>query len=128
MSTFFNKYKVFILGFLAAAALAANELLGTGERNTRVLVFAALIAGLSFLAYNLRGQWASIAGLVGTTLATYLTHNVSIAQLVLSLVIALLAIVAPPAKSRGYEHTPTIEGAKAAGEVLAPSSAKMQIL
>lgn len=122
---FFNKYKVIILGLLSAIALAVSELIKGGESSTKVLILAGMIAAASFLANNIRGQWASIAGLFGTALTTYLTMqqtgSVSWAQLVLTFVIGLLAILAAPAKSRGYETTPTIAQAKSEGEQAAPT-------
>jgi hypothetical protein len=125
-TSFWNTYKVLIVGLLSAVALALSDVFQTGGATTKGLVFAAFIAALSFLANNLRGQWASIAGIIGTTLATYITMDqtgtVSWQQLILQAVVALLAVVAPPAKSRGYEHTMTIEQAKAAGERARPST------
>jgi hypothetical protein len=126
-STFWNDNKVLIIGLLSAVALALNEIFKTGGASTKALVFAAFVAALSFLANNLRGQWASIAGILGTTLATYITMDqtgsVSWQQLILQAVVALLAVVSPPAKSRGYEHTQTIENAKSQGERMKPSTA-----
>jgi hypothetical protein len=72
-STFLNDYKVLIIGLLSAVALALNEVFKTGGASTKALVFAAFVAAVSFLANNLRGQWATIAGIVGTTLTTYIT-------------------------------------------------------
>jgi hypothetical protein len=125
-SSFWNSYKVLIVGLLSAVALALSDVFQTGGATTKGLVFAAFIAALSFLANNLRGQWASIAGIFGTALATYITMDqtgtISWPQLIIQAVVALLAVVAPPAKSRGYEHTMTIEQAKAAGERARPST------
>lgn len=125
-SNFWNNNKVLIIGLLSAVALALNEIFVKGDYNTKALVFAAFIAALSFLANNLRGQWATIAGILGTTIATYVTMdqtgNVSWPQLIMQAVIALLAVVAPPAKSRGYEHTVTIEGARYQGERKVPTA------
>lgn len=126
--TFFEENKVVILGLTMAVALALNELVIKGEKSTKALVFAGFLAGLSFLANNLRGQWASIAGIFGTALTTYITMEstgtISWPQIILQAVIAYLAVVAPPAKSRGYEHTNTIEQAKSQGERIYPSTAK----
>ena len=126
--SFFNQNKVLIFGLLSAILLAANEVLKTGDANNKVLIFAGAIAGASFLANNLRGQWASIAGLAGTALATYLameqTGNVSYYQLILQIVIGYLAIVASPPKGRGYEHAVVIEQAKAEGEAIKPTLAQ----
>lgn len=127
--SFFNKYKVLILGLLTAVLLALQEVFKEGnETSTKVIVFAAFLAALSFLAQNLRGQWATIAGIIGTAVSTYVTMeqqgHVSWPQIILQMVLALLAVFTPPAKSRGYEHTPTIENARYQGEKIAPSTAK----
>jgi hypothetical protein len=123
--SFFNQYKVVILGCLSAIALALYDLTKTGETSTKVLVFAGALALTSFLANNLRGQWASIAGIVGTAITTYVTMDqqgaISWSQLILQLVVAMLAVAAPPPKSRGYEHTATISNARYDGERKAPT-------
>jgi hypothetical protein len=124
-STFLNDYKVLIIGLLSAVALALNEVFKTGGASTKALVFAAFVAAVSFLANNLRGQWATIAGIVGTTLTTYITMEqngtISWQQLILQTIVALLAVVASPAKSRGYEHTTAIQQAKTQGEKKKPT-------
>jgi hypothetical protein len=88
-------------------------------------VFSALIAGAGFLANNLRGQIASIIGLLGNTLTVFLTMQengtVSWAQLLIQFMIGVLAILAAPAKSEGYEKSPIIEEAKKEGEEIQPS-------
>ncbi len=126
--TFFNKNKVLIFGLLSAVALTLNETFRAGVASPKILVFAALIAAASFLAKNLRGQWATITGLVGNALVVYLTQyeqgNVSIEQLILQFIIGFLAIIMPPAKSIGYERTQVITDAKAQGESVQPSVAK----
>ena len=127
MQDFLNKYKVLIIGLLMAVALPVQELISTGTTSTRVLVFASFTAALSYIARNFRGQWATIFGLLGTTLATYISMynngTVSWEQLILGFVIALLAALTPPAKSRGYENTPEIKAAKKEGEIAVPTSA-----
>lgn len=127
MQDFLNKYKVLIIGLLMAIALPIQELIVTHTTSVQVLVFAAFTAALSYVARNFRGQWATISGLLGTTLATYITMQtdgtVSWAQLVLQFVIALLAALSPPAKSRAYENTPEIKLAKKEGELAVPTLA-----
>lgn len=122
----FNKNKVLIVGLLTAVLLAAQELLKTGESSTKVIVFASFLAALTFLAQNLRGQWATIAGILGTAISTYVTMeqtgSVSWSQIILQALLALLAVVAPPPKSRGYENTVTIEQAKYQGEKKTPTT------
>lgn len=124
---FFGNNKVVIIGFLTAVALAVSELIKGGESSTKVLIFSAAIAAASWLARNLRGQWATITGLLGSALSTYLTMvqagTVSWSQLILTLVVSLLAVLSAPAKSIGYEHTDIIMEAKKEGELTNPTSA-----
>lgn len=124
IKTFFNNNKVLIIGLASAIALAVSELVKGGEASIKMLVFSGLIAAASYLGRNLRGQWASIVGLVGNALAAYLTQeqngSVSYAQLILQFVVSLLAVIAAPAKSIGYEKTPVIENAKEEGKEIKP--------
>jgi len=126
MQDFFNKNKVLIVGLLSAVALTLNELFVKGETSTKALVFAAFLAAIGFLANNLRGQWATIAGILGTALSTYVTMeqqgSISWPQLILQAVLAVLAMFAPPTKSRGYEHTSVIEQARSHGEMKTPTA------
>ena len=127
MSEFLNKYKVIIFGCLSAIALTVSELFKTGETNVKVLVFAGIVVALSFLANNLRGQIATIIGLVGTAVVTYVTMQtlgtITWAQIIIEFIVALLAVFTPPAKSRGYESSYAIQQAKVEGENKQPSSA-----
>lgn len=126
MKNWIQKNKVVIIGIMTAIALAISELVKGGEASTKVMVFAGLIATASWIARNLRGQWATITGLFGNALATYLTMQqngeVSYAQLVLQLVISVLAVISAPAKSVGYEKSEVIAEAKKEGEDIQPSS------
>lgn len=127
MKNWINENKVFLAGLLTAVALTLTEILKAGETSIKLIVFAGFIAAASYLARNLRGQWATIAGLVGNGLAAYLTMlesgSVSWAQLILQFIIGMLAIIAAPAKSIGYEKSPIIEEARREGEVIKPSTA-----
>ena len=125
MKAFLMKHKVVILGMLAAVALAISEMVKGGEASVKVLVFSGLIAAASWIARNLRGQFATITGLIGNSLAAYLTMqetgSVSYAQLVLQLIISVLAALSAPAKSSGYEKTEVIKDAKKEGEAIQPT-------
>jgi hypothetical protein len=127
MKAWFNKYKVIIFGLLAAIALPINDLITQGGVSTKAIVFAGVTAALTFAARNLRGQWATIAGLLGTTATYYLTMdtsgNVDWSKIIMFFIVQILAIVAPPAKSVGYERTDTIMEAKQEGEEIKPSIA-----
>lgn len=122
---FFNKNKVLILGLLSAIILPVYDLITKGETHTKVLIFSAAVAATAFLARNLRGQWATIAGIVGTGITTYVSMEqsgtISWLQLFGQLIVLYLAAVAPPAKSRGYEHTAAITEARLKGEKLTPT-------
>ena len=116
MKPFWDKHKVFIVGLLSAVALALNELMTSGEVSAKILAYAGFIAALSYLSKNLRGQWATITGIVLTALATYIEQErmgtVTWRQIILQATIALLAAIAPPPKSIEYEKSPTIVQAK----------------
>lgn len=118
--TWLNKNKVLLIGLLAAVALPINDLLTQGQTSKKVLVFAGVTALLSFAARNLRGQWATIAGLIGTTVTYYLTMdntgNIEWSKIIMFFIVQALAIVAPPAKNRDYEHADTIVEAKENGK------------
>jgi hypothetical protein len=122
----FYQNKVVIVGLLTAVLLAVQEAMKAGESSTKVFVFAGILAAISFLANNLRGQVATIIGIVGTAISTYVTMDqtgsVSWSQIVLQTMLALLAVFAPPAKSKGYEYTQTIQQAKSQGERIKPST------
>lgn len=127
MKEWILKNKVVIIGLLSACLLAVSELVKGGNASVQVLIFSGLIAGASWVARNLRGQWATIIGIFGNALAAYLTQqetgNVSYAQLLLQFIVSLLAVIAAPAKSIGYEQSATITEAIKEGEVIQPTMA-----
>lgn len=126
-SEWFTKNKVLIIGLASAIALSLYELVSKGETSTKVFIVSAAVAITSFLSRNLRGQWQTIAAIIGTVLATYIaqdqTGNVSWAQLFLQGIILFLGASSSPAKSIGYEKTPVIAEAKKEGEQIAPTVA-----
>lgn len=128
--SWFHKNKVLLIGLLSAIALPLYDLVSKGETSVKILTVAFLAAATSYLARNLRGQVATILGIVGTIVATYFTDTttnpISWAQITLQAVILYLAAVTPPAKSVGYERTTEIKKAKRQGEILVPTLAKPQ--
>lgn len=126
MKQFFLKNKVLIVGLLSAVLLAVSELVKGGEASIKMLVFSGVIAALTFLARNLRGQIATMSALFGNALAAFLTQSqtghVEWSQLVLQTLISLLGALSAPAKSLGYEKTDTILDAKKEGEVIQPTN------
>lgn len=118
----FIKWKVLIIGLGAAIAMPIQDLIQNGKTpSTKILVWSCVIAGASYLARNLRGQWATIMGIVSTWITTYWTHNqagikTTWLQLILQAIGLYFAAVMPPAKSIGYEQSKPIEEAKKEGE------------
>ena len=107
MSTFFTKYKVFIFGLLASVAVTVEQF-ATGTSDYKVIGYAILMAVVSFFAKNVKGQWATIVGIVGTTLASIIpgleNHTpISWLQIAGQTIAAILAIFIPT----GGTVTPT---------------------
>lgn len=119
---FFSKHKVMILGFLSAVALPLHELITKGAvTDNKVLVFAGATAALTWFARNLRGQWATISGVVLTTFAVYVAMHeaggeIQWRTIIMTFAVQLLAALSSPPKDRGYEKTSTIVDAKAEGK------------
>lgn len=119
--TFWSKYKVFILGLAGAIALSLQELLSsqgqeTGEINYKVFAYAALMAGLSYIATQWRGKNVSIAGIVGTLAGVFVEQqqagDFNWNRFIMYSIVAVLAVVSPPPKPSTYEHDETIVKAK----------------
>jgi hypothetical protein len=127
LKEFLYENKVFLSGLLGAILLTLQQFIGADTIEWKGIAFAAIIAALSYLAKNLRGQVASMAGIVLTVFMQYVEMNqsdvVNWEQLLMQLAILLGGIFAPPAKSRGYEHTEMIQNAKFSGEQLVKSVA-----
>jgi hypothetical protein len=117
IQTWFNANKVFIIGLLGSIAVAMQAFVGQTTTDWKVVGFAVFTAILSYFANNLRGQWVTILGVIGTLASTVFT-SISTGvplhwnQIILQAILAILAVVAPPAKDRSYEHDPAIELAK----------------
>lgn len=118
LNAFFVKYKVFLTGLAGAVALALNQLLSsTGHaEDLKVYLYAAIMAILSYIATQWRGQGVTILGIIGTLSGVFVNmHNSGTFtwnQFVLYSVVALLALFSPPPKPLSYEHSPTIVEAK----------------
>jgi hypothetical protein len=118
LNSFFVKYKVFLTGLAGAIALSLNQLLSTAGHSDdlKVYAYAALMAGLSFIATQWRGQGMSIFGIVGTLSGVFVTMqqsgNFSWYQFGLGATVALLSVFSPPPKPLTYEHNETIVEAK----------------
>lgn len=127
MNTFWDKYKVFILGALGSIALAIEPFATNAPNDVKwkVVGFAALMGLLSFFAKEWRGQGLSIIGVLGSLSAAFVTvyntGNFTWNQFILQAIIAAIAAVGADPKSRGYENTDTIKDAKKEGEQITPA-------
>ena len=110
MKAFFEKYKVFILGLLGSITIAIQSLMANNpaETDTKVYLFAGLIAVLSFVANEWRGKGVTLIGVIGTLAGVFVTQwqtgKFSWVQFILFGVVAILAAAAPPPKPASYEQ------------------------
>jgi membrane protein implicated in regulation of membrane protease activity len=127
MTNFWNKNKVFILGLLGAIALAIEPFTTNvnEEVKWRLVGFAVLIAVLSYLAKEWRGQGLSIVGILGNVSAVFITvyntGHFTWNQFILQLILAIITAAGADPKSRGYENTQIIKEAKKEGEQIVPA-------
>lgn len=119
---FLEKNKVLIIGFLIAALSAIVPYVQLGDVPLPNILWAVFIAGLSWGARNLRGQWATILGTIITSItqagATELKPGIQWVLLGLNAGIAVLSVFSSPPKSREYEHSPTIVEAKSEAKAI----------
>jgi hypothetical protein len=100
MKNFLTTNKVLLLGLLGAIGTILEQYVNETSPNYIVIAFAVGIGILSYLGNNLKGEVASIVGLLGTSLTTIATsvesgNKVGWPQVIGSLVIAIIAIIAP---------------------------------
>lgn len=123
--TWWSKNKVLVVGAIGAIIMAASAFASQETIVWPQVVMAVVVALGSFLAKNLRGQVASMAGIVIAVVIGVLPDMISHKQIdwehqllfILGQIGALFfGAVTPPAKSIGYERTPVIEAAKEKGE------------
>lgn len=118
IQAFLVKYKVFLTGLAGAIALALNQLLSTSghSEDLKVYLYAALMAILSYVSTQWRGQGMTITGVIGTLSYVFVNmHNSGTftwTEFMLAGFVALLGIVSPPPKPLSYEHSPAIVDAK----------------
>lgn len=116
LQAFLTKNRVFLLGLAASVSVVLQQYLTQPVINWIVIGYAAGMAALSYVANEWRGQGVTILGIAGTLAGTFVTiqqgGNFTWNQFILSAVAAVLAAVAPPAKSLSYEQAPQIMAAK----------------
>jgi hypothetical protein len=96
-TSFWSQWKVVIIGGIASVITVLQQYL-TGSPDPKVVIFAVLVALGSFLAKNLAGQAATIAGIVASLVATisteYATGHISWLQIILQAVVSIGGIFA----------------------------------
>ena len=132
--TFWERNKVLILGLMSAIAVAITPFAQAGDPGDAVkwstVGFAVLIATLSYLGNEWRGQGMTILGLIGNGAAvagsllaqgSHVNTSQFIIQLIIQTFIAISMTSQSDPKSKGYENSPTIKEAKKDGEVILPA-------
>jgi hypothetical protein len=118
ITDFLLKYKVFLLGLLGAIGVSLQELLTTnaGTVDFKVYGFALLMAILSYVANQWRGQGVTILGVLGTLSGVFVSMQqvggFTWSQFIVLSLAAILSAVASPAKPATYENNKTIVDAK----------------
>jgi hypothetical protein len=128
-NTFWDKYKVLIIGLLSAIATALTPFLQAADQSEGVkwvtLAYAVGIAVMSFVGNKLRGQGTTIAGLLGTAMLTAGSLLVQggnakwdymLLQIIGQSLIAFLAVASDGGKTRGVENLPEVKAQKERGE------------
>lgn len=117
-TTFWNKYKVFILGLVGAIVLSMQAVLShnPNEVDYKIYGYAVLMAALSFIATEWRGKAGTITGVVGTLAGVFVTLNqggtFTWNQFIISAIIAVGMSFSPPPKPSSYEQDANIVAAK----------------
>lgn len=99
--SFWSNNKVLILGAVGAAVAVIQQLTMTeGNPDWKVIGFAVGVAIASYFAKNLTGQAASIAGILGTLIATIgtqaATGYISWLQIIIQALSAIVLIFTGP--------------------------------
>ncbi len=116
--SFWDKWRVFVIGAATSAIFALQELLSKTqeEQDAKVYILAAMMAILSYIASQWRGQGVTITGVIGTLAYSFVTMqqtgNFTWGQFALSALVAILAAVSPPPKPVTYETSKEIVQAK----------------
>lgn len=117
MKALWLKYHVFIIGLISSVCLALTEFTATPKIDWLVVGYAVFVAIGSYFAKNLRGQGATIAGILLTSGASIYSvlkggGELNISQILLSVAVNIGLALASPAKTVEYEQSATIQQAK----------------
>lgn len=111
--------KILLFGLASAIAMNVQQYFSASSGISWPVIFLSSgVVITSFLARNLRGQWITILGSVGsffTVLLNSFDSNTPIVwrTAIITLVVNILAAVAPAGKSLSYEKSAPVEAAKA---------------
>lgn len=108
MKQFLDRNKVLLTAIVSALVITLQEFMGQPAISWKAIGIACILAVAGVVGNYLRGQYISMAGIIGIatmTLNDLLTGNVvDWNEVALSAAVALLTLVAPPPKPREYEH------------------------
>ena len=112
MKSFWTKYHVFIIGLFSSVCISISEFTTATKIDWLVVGYAVYVAVGSYLAKNLKGQVATIAGILLTSGSSVnsLLHNggnVNASQLLLSVAVSIGLALAHPATPPATVDTPT---------------------
>jgi hypothetical protein len=124
--TFWDTYKVFIIGLAGAALVALQQFAFQPEISWKAVGLAVGLALVGYIAQNWRGQSLSIIGIIGNAAFAFTsvheTGNFTWSQFIIQLLLVFGFAAMPDPKSRGYENTAVIKNAKVEGEQNVPAA------
>lgn len=125
MKDFLSKNKVFIVGLLQFVLTTLTELFADphGLYSAYIIGYSLVVAILTYIGRNVRGQWASISSAVLSSVVVFgalhdqhmpITMAIIVTRIIFPLALAIVGIFyTSPPKSIEYEHSTPIVQAKA---------------
>lgn len=116
MKEFLAKNKIFLLGLLSSIAVVLEQF-NEATPDYKAVGLAVLLAVLSFISREWRGQGITVLGIVGILAGIFVNSYtggtaLNWIQIIGASLGAILAAVSPAAKPLSYEKDPVIEAAK----------------
>jgi uncharacterized protein YcfJ len=125
-ASFWQKNQVLITSIASALIMFLQPVIDSGQEiDWKVIGLGALAVVAGIIGNEFRGKGQSIAGILGAIAYSYMevmkTGELSWDRFILSVVIGIAGLAAPPFKSIGYEKTDIIKQAKKEGELDVPT-------